>query len=136
VILGCETGRRAISPFGALISESANNIYVHANDTIYLYHEPQTFLAFGAVGTQQQVPFGAWRVSLGGGHQQDRRASRRSSGTPPLSFSIEVKARDIAEAMGIDCSPYHGPMIPVIYVINLHDPSGYFLASSFEMRKQ
>ena len=27
-------------------------------------------------------------------------------------------------------------MIPVIYVINLHDPSGYFLASAFEMRNK
>ena len=38
--------------------------------------------------------------------------------------------------MGIDCSPYPGPMIPVVYVINLRDPSGYFLASSFEMRNK
>ena len=57
-------GRRALSPFGALIYEPANNIYVHPNDTIYLYREPQTFLAFGALGTQQQIPFGTWRITL------------------------------------------------------------------------
>src|SRR4029077_778281 len=57
-------GPRAIAPFGALVYEPANNIYVHPNDTIYLYREPQTFLAFGAVGTQQQIPFGGWRLSL------------------------------------------------------------------------
>ena len=51
-------GRRAVAPFGALIYESSNNIYVHPNDTIYLYREPQTFLAFGALGIQQQIPFG------------------------------------------------------------------------------
>src|SRR5262249_29069935 len=38
--------------------------------------------------------------------------------------------------MGIDCSPYEGPVIPVIYTINLRDPAGYFLASSFEMRNK
>jgi polysaccharide export outer membrane protein len=57
-------GRRAIAPFGALIYEPANNVYAHPNDTIYLYREPQTFLAFGAVGAQQEVPFAAWRLSL------------------------------------------------------------------------
>src|SRR5579871_5217132 len=34
-------GRRAIAPFGALVYEPANNVYVHPNDTIYLYREPQ-----------------------------------------------------------------------------------------------
>ena len=57
-------GRRALSPFGALLYEPANNIYIHPNDTIYLYREPQTFLAFGALGTQQQIPFGTWRITL------------------------------------------------------------------------
>ena len=47
-------GRRGLAPFGALVYEPANNILVHPNDTIYLYREPQTFLAFGALGNQQQ----------------------------------------------------------------------------------
>src|SRR5260221_13053439 len=57
-------GRRALSPFGALLYEPVNNILVHLDDTIYLYREPQTSLAFGALGTQQQIPFGMCRISL------------------------------------------------------------------------
>ena len=38
--------------------------------------------------------------------------------------------------MGIDVSPYEGPVIPVIYTINLRDPAGLFLAGSFEMRNK
>ena len=128
-------GRRAIAPFGALVYEPANNIYVHPNDTIYLYREPQTFLAFGAVGTQQQIPFGAWRLSLAeaiskAGGLVDVQAD------PASVFLYRGEARDVAEAMGIDCKPYEGPVIPVIYTINLRDPAGYFLASSFEMRNK
>jgi polysaccharide export outer membrane protein len=128
-------GRRAIAPFGAVVYEPANNIYVHPNDTIYLYSEPQTFLTFGALGTQQQVPFGAWRLTLAeaiskAGGLQDLGAD------PAAVFLYRGEARDIAQSMGIDCSPYPGPMIPVVYVINLRDPSGYFLASSFEMRNK
>jgi polysaccharide biosynthesis/export protein len=128
-------GRRAIAPFGALVYEPVNNVYVHPNDTIYLYREPQTFLAFGAVGVQQQVPFGAWRLSLA-------EAISKSGGLldvqadPASVFLYRGEARDVAEALGIDCSPYEGPVIPVIYTINLRDPAGYFLASSFEMRNK
>jgi polysaccharide export outer membrane protein len=128
-------GRRAIAPFGALVYEPANNIYVHPNDTIYLYREPQTFLAFGAVGTQQQIPFGAWRLSLAeaiskAGGLVDIQAD------PASVFLYRGEARDVAAAMGIDSTPYEGPVIPVIYTINLRDPAGYFLASSFEMRNK
>jgi polysaccharide export outer membrane protein len=128
-------GRRAIAPFGALVYEPANNVYVHPNDTIYLYREPQTFLAFGAVGTQQQIPFGAWRLSLA-------EAISKSGGLidvqadPASVFLYRGEARDVAEAMGIDCGSYEGPVIPVVYTINLRDPAGYFLASSFEMRNK
>jgi polysaccharide export outer membrane protein len=128
-------GRRAIAPFGALVYEPANNVYVHPNDTIYLYREPQTFLSFGAVGTQQQIPFGAWRLSLA-------EAISKSGGLvdvqadPASVFLYRGEARDVAEALGIDCRPYEGPVIPVVYTINLRDPAGYFLASSFEMRNK
>ena len=113
-------GRRGIAPFGALIYESANNVYTHPNDMIYLYREPQTFLTFGALGTQQQIPFGAWRLSLAeaiskAGGLTDVQAD------PAAVFLYRGEARDVAEAMGIDCSPFEGPMIPVIYRINLRD---------------
>ena len=128
-------GRRAIAPFGALVYEPANNVYVHPNDTIYLYREPQTYLAFGAVGTQQQIPFGTWKLSLAeaiskAGGLLDIQAD------PAALFLYRGEARDVAEAMGIDCRPYEGPVIPVIYTINLRDPAGYFLASSFEIRNK
>ena len=59
---------REIVPFGALAYEpGTNNIWTHPNDTIYLYNEPQTFVAFGASGQQGQFPFGAWRISFAEG---------------------------------------------------------------------
>jgi polysaccharide export outer membrane protein len=128
-------GKRAIAPFGALVYEPVNNVYVHPNDTIYLYREPQTYLAFGAVGAQQQIPFGTWRLSLA-------EAISKSGGLidtqadPASVFLYRGEARDVAKALGIDVAPYEGPVIPVIYTINLRDPAGLFLASSFEMRNK
>jgi polysaccharide biosynthesis/export protein len=127
-------GRRAIAPFGALVYEPTNNIYVQYGDTIYVYREPQTFLAFGAIG-QQMVPFEAWRISLAEavskvGGLQDQTSD------PASVFLYRGETREVAEQLGIDCSRFQGPIIPVIYNINFRDPAGYFMATKFEMRSK
>jgi polysaccharide export outer membrane protein len=128
-------GRRALSPFGALLYEPANNILVHPNDTIYLYREPQTFLAFGALGTQQQIPFGMWRISLAEAVAKAGGLSD-SIADPASVFLYRGETREVAQAMGIDCSPFQGPIIPVIYNINFRNPASYFLATTLEMRNK
>jgi polysaccharide biosynthesis/export protein len=128
-------GRRATVPFGALVYEPSNNIYVHPNDTIYVYREPQTFVAFGASGQQGQINFDAWRVSLAeavakAGGLNDTLAD------PASVFLYRGETRDVAKRLGIDCIPFRGPIIPVIYNVNLRDPAGFFLASKFQMRNK
>src|SRR5262249_2324985 len=128
-------GRRALSPFGPLIYEPANNVYIHPNDIIYVYREPQTYLTFGALGSQQQIPFGAWRITLA-------EAVAKAGGLvdaiadPASVFLYRGETRDLAEAMGNDGSKFQGPIIPVIYNINLRNPASYFLATTFEMRNK
>ena len=128
-------GRRALSPFGALVYEPANNIFVHPNDIIYVYREPQTFLTFGALGNQQQIPFGTWRITLA---EAVAKAGGLNDGTadPASVFLYRGETREVAEAMGIDCSKFQGPIIPVIYNINFRNPGSYFLATTFEMRNK
>jgi polysaccharide export outer membrane protein len=128
-------GRRALSPFGALVYEPANNIYSHPGDIIYVYREPQTYLAFGALGTQQQIPFGAWRITLA---EAVAKAAgvRDTEGDPASVFLYRGETRDVAEAMGVDSSKFQGPIIPVIYNINFRNPASYFLATTFEMRNK
>ena len=129
-------GRREIAPFGALIYEPAvNNIYTHPNDTLYMYRDPQTFLAFGALGSQQQIPFSVWRLSLA---EAVAKTGGLSDGAadPASAFLYRGETREVAESLGINVTPFPGPIIPVIYNINLRDPAGYFLATSFEMRNK
>jgi polysaccharide biosynthesis/export protein len=128
-------GRRALSPFGALVYEPANNIYIHPNDIIYVYREPQTFLAFGALGTQQQIPFGTWRITLA--EAVAKAGGLVDAAADPASvFLYRGETRDVAEAIGIDASKFQGPIIPVIYNINFRNPAGYFLATTLEMRNK
>ncbi len=128
-------GRRALSPFGALLYEPASNIYTHPGDIIYVYREPQTYLTFGALGSQQQIPFGAWRITLA--EAVGKAGGLIDSTADPASvFLYRGETRDVAEAIGIDSSKFQGPIIPVIYNINFRNPASYFLATTFEMRNK
>ena len=140
-------GHRETIPFGALVYEPANNIYVRPGDTIFIYSEPQAFLAFGAtagVGVaaalgagsgNRQIAFAAWRISLAeavakAGGLLDTQAD------PASVFLYRGETREFAQLLGIDCTPYPGPIIPVVYNLNLRDPAGFFLASKFQMRNK
>jgi polysaccharide export outer membrane protein len=128
-------GHRASVPFGALLYEPSNNIYVLPSDVVYLYSQPQTFVAFGAAGTQGQYRFDAWRISLAEavgkhGGLNDEKAD------PASVYLYRGETREVAQQFGVDCSRFEGPIIPIIYAVNFRDPSGYFLAQRLEMRNK
>jgi polysaccharide biosynthesis/export protein len=128
-------GRRATVPFGALVYEPSNNIFTHPNDTVYLYREPQTFLAFGATGQQGQLNFDAWRISLAeavgkaGGLNQ-------TLAEPAGVFLYRGETRELAAHLGVDVKAFGTPLIPIIYFVNLRDPAGYFVATRFQIRNK
>jgi polysaccharide export outer membrane protein len=127
--------RVAVAPFEALIHEPANNIYVHPQDTIYVYKEPQTFLALGAFSKQGQVPFDAWRLTLaealakGGGLLDDH-------AEPAWVFVYRAERQQVAQELDRDCAVTQGPYVPVVYQLNLRDPAGLFLATQFPVRNK
>ncbi len=128
-------GKRATIPFGALVYEPSNNIYTRPNDTIYVYREPQTFVAFGASGAQGQFNFDAWRISLA--EAQAKAGGLNDTLSDPSSvFIYRGETREVAERLGIDVSKFQGPLIPVVYNVNFRDPAGYFLATKFQMRNK
>ena len=47
---------------------------------------------------------------------------------PGSVFLYRGERRAVAEQMGVDCSRFTGPIIPIIYSINLRDPAASFLA--------
>jgi polysaccharide export outer membrane protein len=128
-------GKRASVPFGALVYEPENNIWIWPGDTVYVYREPQTFLAFGASGQQGQFPFEMWRITLAeavakAGGLLDIQAD------PASVYLYRREPRELAERLGIDVSSSPGPMVPVVYNVSLRDPSGYFLATKMQMRNK
>jgi len=134
-------GRRAAVPFGALIYEPGNNIWAWPGDTIYLYKEPQTYLAFGASGQQGEFQFSAgpqssaWRMTLAegvaaAGGLLDIQAD------PGSVFLYRREPRALAEKLGVDCSKMEGPTVPIVYSVSFADPAGYFLATRMQMHNK
>jgi len=127
--------RRVLVPFGAIVDRPENNIFVRPDDIIYIYREPQTFLAFGASGRQGQFPFEAWHVSLS-------EAVAKANGLtdlladPGAVFLYRGEPREVATELGVDVSKFNGPIVPIVYNLDLRDPAGYFLASKFEIRNK
>jgi polysaccharide biosynthesis/export protein len=142
-------GHRASVPFGALMYEPSNNIYVLPNDVIFLYNLPQTFIAFGAAGgsaagstsggcancAQGQFKFEAWRITLA---EAIAKQGGLADGLadPASVFLYRGETREVAQQIGVNLNNFQGPIIPIIYSIDLRDPSGYFLAQTFEMRNK
>ena len=126
-------GKRATVPFGALVYEPTNNIWVHPGDSIYIYREPQVFLAFGAAGQQGQFTFDMWKITLSqamakAGGLLDAQAE------PAAVYVYRREPRELAERLGVDCSKFEGPTVPIIYNVSFRDPGGFFLATKFQMR--
>jgi len=134
-------GHRASVPFGSLVYEPGNNIWAWPGDTIYLYKEPQTYLAFGATGQQGQFQFtagsqsSAWRMTLA-------EAVAAASGLldlqadPGSVFLYRREPRELAERLGVDCSKMDGPTVPIVYAVSFADPAGYFLATKVQMHNK
>jgi polysaccharide export outer membrane protein len=128
-------GKRASVPFGALVYEPANNVWVWPSDTVYVYREPQTFLAFGAAGQQGQFNFDMWRITLAeavakAGGLLDVQAD------PASVYLYRREPRELAARLGVDVSKFDGPTVPVIYNVSFRDPAGYFLATKMQMRNK
>jgi polysaccharide export outer membrane protein len=134
-------GHRAAVPFGSLIYEPGNNIWAWPDDTIYLYKEPQTYIAFGASGQQGNFQFSsgnqssAWRMTLAeavaaAGGLIDIQAD------PGSVFLYRREPRELAELLGVDCSKMDGRTVPIVYSVSFSDPAGYFLATRVQMHNK
>ena len=127
--------------FNAIVENANENIYVRPNDTIYVYREPQSFVALGAFGAHNQtieskrVAFESESVSLAeavgkAGGLNDNKAD------PRQVFVYRLEERETLARMGVDLSnfPAKARIIPTVYRANFRDPSMIFGAQLFKMR--
>lgn len=128
--------KRATLPFETLLANPSNNLFILPGDRIYVYRDPQKFIAFGASGQQGQFNFDAWRLSL---TEAVGKAGGLIDGQadPGSVFLYRREPLEVARRLGVDCDRFVGePTVPVIFAVNFRDPGGYFLSTKVQMRHQ
>jgi polysaccharide biosynthesis/export protein len=132
-------GRRATVPFENLVMNAKNDIYILPGDRIYVYQEPQKFMAFGATGggasafAQGEFAFDTWRINLAEGVAKAGGLSDTQA-NPGAVFLYRQEPREVAALLGADMTRFNRPLVPVIFSISFQDPGGYFLATRLQMR--
>ena len=122
-------GRTFTAPLSAVTTVFGENVRLVAGDQVNLVYKPRRYSTFGAVGAAAQTDMGAGPLTLAGalaraGGLDNQMADARSV----LVFRFERP--EIAAALGVTQAP--SPRgVPVIYRLNLADPSGFFTAGQF-----
>jgi polysaccharide biosynthesis/export protein len=126
-------GKTASVYFNLLARSPENNIYLRPGDTIVVRREARTFMALGASGQNGQINFDQEELKLS---EAIGRAGSvlDSRGDPAQTFIYRLENRKVVEQLGHDVSQFSGPMIPVVYRINLREPQGFFLATKFPVQ--
>jgi polysaccharide biosynthesis/export protein len=126
--------KQATVGFNSLVKNPQNNIYVQPGDIIYVYREASAFIALGASGESGRFNFDAENITLTdaigrAGGLLDERAD------PSQVYLYRLENRKSVENMGIDLTRWeNAKYIPVIYMVNLREPSGFFTAGKIAMR--
>jgi polysaccharide biosynthesis/export protein len=120
-------------PLLQIVSDPHENIYLHPNDALTLVRDPQTFISYGAMGNNSEIPFQADGITLAqalskaGGLNDDR-----SDASGVFIFRYEITP--VAQALR-PYSPLVGPgrLTPIAYHLNLTDPNSLFLEQNFRI---
>ena len=118
-------------PLTRVIANPAENIYLHPGDVVTLVRDPQTYIAMGATGRNDEIPFNADGINLAqaiakAGGLQDNRSDMTGV------FVFRYESASVLRALRPD-SPLaeQGRLAPVVYRLDLSNPDSLFLQQSF-----
>jgi polysaccharide biosynthesis/export protein len=131
-------GKRVRVLLSRVVHDPSENIFIRPNDVIFLTHEAPTFTALGALnqnvfGFNSEIAFDVETLTLA---QAIGKAGglNDTQSDPAEVFVYRYEDRRFLEKLGVDTTKFTYDRIPTIYHVNLRDPSGYLLASGFQVR--
>lgn len=130
-------GDKAASlPLETIIKDPRQNIRLQPDDVVTALFQPYSFIALGATGANAEIPFEATGITLAqalgrAGGLQDHRADVRGA----FLFRLE-DPEALDPALVSDARRTPDGKIPVIYRINMKDPSIFFAAQSFPVNNK
>jgi len=126
-------GRTAAIAYDAILDDPAQNIFLKGGDLITVTARPPSFLAFGAVQRNGQIPFDARTINLA--EAVAKAAGLSDSRADPAGiFLFRYESADLAKDFGEVNMPEGAAEVPVIYHLDLSDATQYFLARQFAVQ--
>ena len=136
---GHNTERALLS---VVMANPQQNIALQPGDGLYLAHTPRYFMAFGATGPAQSIGLVNRRFTFDGIHVSLADALAEAGGLEDDRANAQAifvyrfeRPRDDAAGRP-DPDGGAKPATPVIYVLDLTNPAGYFYANQFRMHNE
>lgn len=119
-------------PLETIIKDPKQNIALKSGDVITALFQPNSFTALGATGKNEEINYEAQGISLAEalartGGLVDTRADAQGV------FLFRFEPAEALEWPNQPVAKTADGKVPVIYRINLKDPSSFFVAQSFQM---
>lgn len=134
VILLTRAGSTLSVPYGQLLRNSPDNLYLRGGDNITVVSRPPSFLAFGAVQRNGQIPFDADAISLSEAVAKSAGLSD-SRADPEGVFLFRYEDPELMRKIGsIAIDGTMTSAVPVIYRFNFRNPTNLFLARQLMMQ--
>jgi polysaccharide export outer membrane protein len=126
-------GSQVVSaPLSLVMNNTAENIRLAPGDQVRLVYKPRRFSTFGALGHVTQAPIQEQTLTLAGAlGQAGGLDNNTANAASVLLFRFERP--EVARALGLTPDPALA-RVPIIYRLNLREPSGYFIAQTFEIQ--
>jgi polysaccharide biosynthesis/export protein len=125
-------GQRHTVRVDAVLGAAGANIWLLAGDSIVLRHQPRSFTAFGAFGSQSRQMFAGETMSLAEAIAQTGGLDDGLAAAAGV-FVFRFEPADRIASTGLPAPAGAGPL-PVIYQLDLTLPDAFFWAAAFQMR--
>ena len=125
-------GQTTTAPLAVVLSDPAQNIRLAPRDEVRLVYHPRKFSTFGALARDAQTPIEDDSLSLAGALSKLGGLDSNNA-NPSAVMLFRFERAEVARALGltVDSSAVR---VPVVYRLDLRDPSGFFVAQRFEMQ--
>ena len=125
-------GHTTTAPLSVVLNDPAQNIHLAPRDEVRLVYQPRKFSTFGALSKDMQTPIEDDSLSLAGALSKlGGLDSNNANPAAVMLFRFERPA--VARALGLSFDP-SAARVPIVYQLNLRDPSGFFVAQKFEIQ--
>jgi polysaccharide export outer membrane protein len=128
-------GKVASSYLDHILETPEDNIYLRSGDLVSIEPLKRTYSVFGAVERKGNIEFGKSRLNLMEAVSKAFGLDSYRADAKGL-FLFRYELRTTAERLSGGPVKAEGEIVPVIYRIDLKDPSQYFYAQSILMRDQ